>query len=374
MDWRKWQLALWGILGILALATAPAEALPLEPTLSGESMAACASAAPAAPPLSAQPNYHWGEPAFYSYSEHETYELRPVANRPALAAAPPPPIFVASRSFLMSLQPGPPIGAHADAEVLFPSVPQLLGQRPGTAHTPQLRPLRPPPETNRPVLGAPQTFAAIRPVDDSSNGSAPISLADGSGRVLVGADAAARFRYLVLRGGRIGELSLRVSQRGAVLELDAIQFAIRRALEVTDHATVITHIREYPAGLDLAGDALLNLDGGRLQLLFHMSPADEGVHWGLRARGDWQDRFYRLIQDRQITVGAVELGRVTPAEPLVIFDGEYTYITLGPPVYESPIQSQVRFAVMYEPARVPEPLTIALLGLGAVGPLRRRRR
>ncbi|MHC4986786.1 MAG: PEP-CTERM sorting domain-containing protein [Planctomycetota bacterium] len=239
--------------------------------------------------------------------------------------------------------------------------------------TPPLKPLRPPPETDLPVLGAPQTFASVRPLGDESDGATPVTLADTAGRVLVGEGDSARFRYLVLRGGRVSELSVRVSQPGAVLELDAIQFAVRRTLEVTNHATVITHIRDYPAGLDLDGDALLDLTGGRLHLLFHVSPADEGVHWGLRAKGDWQDRFYRLIQDRQITVGAVELGRVTPAEPLVIFDGEYTYITLGPPVYESPIQSQVRFAVIYEPAQVPEPLTISLVGLGSAVLLRRRR-
>ena len=272
---------------------------------------------------------------------------------PALDLAPPTP--------RIDLAPPPPpaITLHTPTDVVpFETL---------AIHLPMLRPAL---DATRPVAGAPDTMGAERigpgehiPTDQ------PLQLADDSGDLIIAPPPDAERRYVVLKGGQVVGQSLTVRQPGTKLELDNVLLTVQGAAKVQQNAEVVAHIRQRSAGLDLTGRTKLDLTGGRLIVLFHDHPEGTGLHWGLRAAGDRRDSLRDQIKAGELIVAAVRNGGAVDAEPLLIFDGQFTYLTIDKPVYDDPICS---FGYVRTP--VPEPSLLIVLSAGGLALLRRRRR
>ncbi len=234
-------------------------------------------------------------------------------------------------------------------------------------HLPLLRPAL---EATRPVAGAPNTLGAERigPGEHSPTDQ-PLQLADDRGDLIIAPPLEADVRYVLLKGGQVKGQALTVRQPGTKLELDNVLLTVQGAATVKQNAEVVTHIRRRSAGLDLTGQTELDLTGGRLIVLFHDHPEGTGLHWGLRAAGDRRDSLRDQIEAGELIVAAVRNGGAVDAEPLLIFDGQFTYLTIDKPVYDDPICS---FGYVKTP--VPEPGLVGLLATGGLALLRRRRR
>lgn len=179
-------------------------------------------------------------------------------------------------------------------------------------------------------------------------------------------------RDVVLNGGRfaLGELELGRSQ--SRMTLDETQFAVSDGVRLLSKGRIITHIRSAPAGLDFSEDAVLDIQrGAKIVLLWHSAPAVNGIHWGMRAEGDWRMEFRFLISSGRIIVGKLEYGAMAISKAVVIFDGVYTYITIDIPVYDRPVSS---WSIDHRVDEIPEPASILLVSLGGLVALKHRRR
>ncbi len=190
--------------------------------------------------------------------------------------------------------------------------------------------------------------------------------------VLYSDDPDARQDVLVQRG-RFSLGTLELGRSPATFEMDEARFAVSDRVYVMPKGRIVTHIRSAPAGLDLSADVVLDIRrGGKIILLWHGGPNVEGIHWGMRAKGDWRVQFRYLIEAGRIIVGKLENGVMAISKAVIIFDGVYTYITIDIPVYDKPINSRALEGYA-DIERIPEPATILLLSLGGLAALRRRR-
>ena len=231
----------------------------------------------------------------------------------------------------------------------------------------------PPLIPTRPVTGSPATLAAERDAaGELVAGDAPVMLTDTHGDVAITTSSQADRRYLLLQGGGVKARAVVVRGRGARLELDGTQFKVRQTARVQEGGEIVTHIHEKPAGLDLRALAGLGLPSGQLRLYFHTAPTGKGIHWGLRAEGDRRDELRQLVERGKIIAAVVRDGGLADAKIVIVFDGDYTYITIDPPVYDRPLVKLVRFGIPKE-AAVPEPTMAGLLAAGGLALLRRRR-
>jgi hypothetical protein len=243
---------------------------------------------------------------------------------------------------------------------------------------------RPPEEAMQPVVGQPGLRAAwlesaddgsVAPVsftleDTPSQTVDPLVLIGPDGNVQVQSDDPYTSKNLLLLGGNLRARDLRLGSLPAKLELDALRFNITDKVTVDPRCEIITHVRNTPAGLDLEEGVPLNIaDSGLIKLFFHSAPNVEGLHWGMRAVGDRRAEFKSLIENGKILVGMVYNGTFTISPAVVIYDGQFTYITLDLPKYDRPVHSQVHEGLI----DIPEPATMTLLALGGVALIRRRK-
>jgi hypothetical protein len=198
----------------------------------------------------------------------------------------------------------------------------------------------------------------------------PMVLIGDDGDVNIQSDDPYTSKNLLLMGGNLRARNLTLGTLPAKLELDAVRFNVTDAVNIEPKCEIITHVRNTPAGLDFEEGALLDIaNSGRIRLMFHSAPNVEGIHWGMRAVGDRQVEFKQLIESGKIVVGLVYNGTVTNSPAVVIFDGQYTYITIDLPKFDRPVHSEVNGYV----TDVPEPMTLSLLALGGVALLKRRK-
>jgi hypothetical protein len=224
-------------------------------------------------------------------------------------------------------------------------------------------------QATRPVPGAEGTLGAdLRGAIDPDD-KQPLVLADEYGHIVIAPQADDERRHVLLQGGRIESAVLTVMEDGALLELDGAQLAVTDAAGVIRNGQLETHIHGSSAGLDLGPDAALNLAGGQVVLYFHRHGDEKGIHWGMRGKGDRREEFQQQINANRILAAVVFNGQFGEAEPQILYDGQYTYITIKPPVFDDPVHS----SVVYGGAPIAEPATLGLLGLGALALLKRRR-
>jgi len=207
-------------------------------------------------------------------------------------------------------------------------------------------------------------------------GATPIdfqALQDENGNVVIRPDDFEGSRNLIVPPGRFASKTLTLESTATQLQLDGAQITIARQAHILPAGRIITHVRQTPAGLDLGQDAAIQIDrDARIVLFFQGAPSVEGIHWGMRAKGDRRAEFRRLIESGRIIVVKIEAGAIALTKAVIIFDGEYTYITIDYPKYDKPVNSEIR-DVVTEPYLIPEPAALALLGLGGVVLLTRKR-
>jgi len=221
----------------------------------------------------------------------------------------------------------------------------------------------------RPVAGSQGTQGAIVTNGRQDQTDEPLMITDMYGNLTIDGAAEMDRRLVFLRGGEIESRLLKVRSGAVCLELDDVRLRVRQGVEVASDGVVVTHVRERSSGLDLDDDVELGIATGRIILFFHDNRVGRELHWGLRALGDRRDELTGLIQDQRLIVAVVRSGGVADADPLIIFDGEFTYVTLDRPVYEDP----VHWGTVYELKPIPEPATMVTLAASAIALLRRRR-
>ena len=85
--------------------------------------------------------------------------------------------------------------------------------------------------------------------------------------------------------------------------------------------------------------------------------------------GDRRAEFKQLVESGKIVVGLVYNGTVTNSPAVIIFDGQYTYVTIDLPKFDRPVHSEMINTIV----DVPEPMTMTLLAFGGVALLKRRK-
>jgi len=245
---------------------------------------------------------------------------------------------------------------------------------------------RPDTDEMQPVEGATETQAvwmdamtsdgSVAPNEPIGNYDAPsesvdpMSLIAADGNVQIQSDDPYTSKNLLLMGGNLRAKNLTLGALPAKLELDAVRFNVTDSVTIDPKCEIITHIRNTPSGLDLEEGVPLTIAGtGRLRLLFHSAPDVEGIHWGMRAVGDRQAEFKQLVESGKIVLGLVYNGTVTNSPAVVIFDGQYTYVTIDLPKFDRPVYSQS----VEKRVEVPEPMTMSLFAIGGLALLKRRK-
>jgi len=264
-----------------------------------------------------------------------------------------------------------PKPAAPPVAIVHASVPLAGNPRPAPDAAPRHIARRPVANTDGTRAAVIDQYTGLAIIDNDE--AETLDLGDAAGSVVVKAPPQ-EGRHLLLQGGRVARKSLTVGQDGGMLELDGTQFAIQQGVRIYPDGRIVTHIYGASAGLDLAKGARLDLaPGGQLVLYFHDTPTARGIHWGLRSRGDRRKEFHELIAAGRIIVAIIRDGGIAEAEPLIIFDGQYTYVTIKMPVHDRPINSTVRY--LEAPAGyIPEPATVGLLGAAGIALLKPRRR
>lgn len=219
-----------------------------------------------------------------------------------------------------------------------------------------------------PIVTVPiPTYPRATPVDFTA-------LLNADGDVILGPSEDEESMNILVPPGRFAVGRLELGRTRARLEMDECQFAVADGVRLMPNGRIITHVRSAPAGLDLSDDAFLEISrGAKIILLWHGAPTVEGIHWGMRAKGDRREEFRELLRTGRIIIGRLENGAMAISKAVIIFDGEYTYVTIDFPVYDKPINSRA-LEISVEPQEIPEPASILLLSLGACLPLLRRRR
>jgi len=219
-----------------------------------------------------------------------------------------------------------------------------------------------------PIVTVPiPTYPQAAPVDFTA-------LLNADGNVILGPSDDEERKDVRVPPGRFAMDRLELGRTPTRLEMDECQFAVTGGVRLMHNGRIITHVGGAPAGLDLSDDAFLEISrGAKIILLWHGAPTVEGIHWGMRAKGDRREEFRELLRTGRIIIGKLENGAMAISKAVIIFDGEYTYITIDFPVYDKPINSRA-FEIRVEPQEIPEPASILLLSLGACLPILRRRR
>ena len=120
------------------------------------------------------------------------------------------------------------------------------------------------------------------------------------------------------------------------IDLNGTVFEVTGSINILGSGTVNTFVSETSAGPDLAADAKLLIEGkGALNLVFKGLPKKAGLFYGLRWKGDHQERLNELINSKSITIDAEALG--ANAAQVKVFTGtedvngttvSFTYIGL----------------------------------------------
>ncbi len=176
---------------------------------------------------------------------------------------------------------------------------------------------------------------------------------------------------MLLVDGEIRVRNVSLGRTRTLLEIENMQLDVTDRVTLGQYGRIITHIYSSSAGLDLAEGVVLDLArGSRIKLFFHDVPTTEGIHWGMRAKGNRVEEFTSLARAGRITVSLVFEGAIAPSAAVIKYDGEYTYITVDKPKHDRPVRSKISD----QREEVPEPMTLALLGAGSAALLRRKRR
>ena len=222
--------------------------------------------------------------------------------------------------------------------------------------------------------GAAPTVTVPAPMSDHATPVDFTALLNADGNVILEPSDDQESMNILVRPGRFAVDTLELGRTRARLEMDECQFAVADGVRLMPNGRIITHIRSAPAGLDLSDDAFMQISrGAKIILLWHGAPTVEGIHWGMRAKGDRRAEFRKLLRTGRILIGKLENGVMAISKAVIIFDGEYTYITIDYPVYDKPINSRA-LEIRVEPQEIPEPASICVLSLGAGLSLLRRRR
>ena len=248
---------------------------------------------------------------------------------------------------------------------------------PASSPLPRLIPIfdnapQPSPETITFIAGNSAADATTAPAPRSINPT-PVEFAallDEDGNVIIESPDPDSRRDLIIHRGRFELGRLELGRTITQLELDGAQFAVADGVDVMPNGRIVTHVRGAPAGLDFSADAVIDINrGARIVLFFHAASTVEGIHWGMRSTGDRRDEFRRLIVAGRIVVGQLHDGLMIITKAVIIFDGEYTYITIDYPKFDNPVNTPHPVVTTV----VPEPAGITLLGLGGLALLKRRR-
>jgi len=216
------------------------------------------------------------------------------------------------------------------------------------------------------------TVIVPAPISDHATPVDFTALLNADGDVILEPSDDEESMNILVRPGRFAVDTLELGRTLARLEMNECQFAVADGVRLMPNGRIITHIRSAPAGLDLSDDAFLEISrGAKIILLWHGAPTVEGIHWGMRAKGDRRAEFRKLLRTGRIIIGKLENGAMAISKAVIIFDGEYTYITIDYPVYDKPINSR---AIEIRPQEIPEPVTALLLGIGGLAVALRRRR
>ncbi len=198
----------------------------------------------------------------------------------------------------------------------------------------------------------------------------PFTVLTPEGDLILAAPAEDEVAAMLLVDGEIRVRNVSLGQTRTLLEIENMQLDVTDSVTLGQYGRIITHIYGSSAGLDLAEGAELDLArGSRIKLFFHDAPSTEGIHWGMRAKGNRVAEFTALARAGRITVSLVFEGAIAPSAAVIKFDGEYTYITVDKPKHDRPVRSEVNFSR----EEVPEPMTLALLAIGSGALLRRKR-
>ena len=197
------------------------------------------------------------------------------------------------------------------------------------------------------------------------------ALLDEDGNVIIESPDPNSRRDLIVHHGRFELGRLELGRTITQLELDGAQFVVAEGVDLMPNGRIVTHVRGTPAGLDFSAGAVIHIDrGARIVLFFHAASTVEGIHWGMRATGDRREEFRRLIVSGRIVVGQLHDGLMIITKAVIIFDGEYTYITIDYPKFDIPVNTPHPVVVTIVS---PEPAGVSLLGLGGLALLKRRR-